>query len=207
MTKAEAIKLVGLAAMNFPNMQEKALTPTAEIWFRLLGDLSYPIAEAAVVKVLATAMFWPTVAEIREAASSLMPNEIPPVESAWGEVLRAMQAHGHMRAPQCMKSSDETPTMMIFSESWDFSNPLIGETVKQMWGSWRNACEAVQTDTLGVDRAQFTKMYSTVAGRKKELAQLPPAVRELASGLADMLKLPASQRKVRGGDHGETNQA
>ena len=207
MTKTEVVKLMAVAVSCFPSMMERDMKATAEGWFQMLGDLDYNIATAALKTVLATAKFFPSVAEIREAAVSLMPNELPPVESAWGEVLRAMQAHGHMKAPQCMKSSDETPTMMVFSEPWDFSNPLIGETVKQMWGSWRNACEAVQTDTLGVDRAQFTKMYSTVAGRKKELAQLPPAVRELASGLADMLKLPASQRKVRGGDHGETNQA
>lgn len=41
----------------------------------MLSSMPYALAEKALCKVLMTACFWPTVAEIREAVDSLRPGQ------------------------------------------------------------------------------------------------------------------------------------
>ena len=91
MTKQEIGALLALATANFPSMQEKDMRPTANLWSEMLSDIPFDIAKAALIKVLATARFWPTVAEIREAAASIVnPGILTPAE-AWGRVIKAVQ--------------------------------------------------------------------------------------------------------------------
>src|SRR5690554_198287 len=68
MTRSEVAKLLSLATANFPAMQERDMRPTLVLWEKMLSDLPPEVAEAALLKVLVSAKFFPTVAEIREAA-------------------------------------------------------------------------------------------------------------------------------------------
>jgi len=74
------------------------MRPTANLWSEMLSDIPFDIAKAALIKVLATARFWPTVAEIREAAASIAnPGILTPAE-AWGQVIKAVQEFGYYRS-------------------------------------------------------------------------------------------------------------
>lgn len=168
MTKQDAIKLVAAAVSCFPNLMERDMKPTAQVWFDMLNDLDYTLAQAALMKVLSTARFFPTVAEIREAAASLMPSDVPQAEIAWGEVVRAVQKVGYMRTPE-------------------WSHPVIGGVVQAMYGSWKSCCETMQVDTAGVDRRQFLDMYATLSRRTREDALLPPMVKALAASLREKM--------------------
>ena len=71
MTKQEIKNLISFAAANFPGIQNKELAETAKLWAEMLGKFSYQQVKEAVKKVLATAKFFPTVADIQAAIQSI----------------------------------------------------------------------------------------------------------------------------------------
>lgn len=177
MNLEETAKLIGTAMMAYPRWLEKAdeeaLGAMTVAWHRMLGDLDYQLADAALAKHAATSQYPPTIAEIRSAALSLTPSELPDGEDAWAEVLQAMQKVGYMGTPE-------------------WSHPVIAKCVAAMWGNWRNACGAVMTETLGVDRAQFLRMFQTMTKRERDELLLPAPVREIAGLLADKFRAPTA---------------
>ncbi len=168
MTQQEATKLVAFALANFPNMQEKDLRPTAKLWAHILSDIPYPVAEKALIKVLATAKFFPTVAEIRDAAMQLTQPTIPTALEAWGEVQRAWGLYGWSRQEEALASM----------------SPLTAEVCRRF--GWRDMCACEEPEVL---RGQFRMAYEQYAGRQKEMAVLPDNVRSLIGGLANQLAM------------------
>ncbi|HWR41394.1 MAG TPA: replicative helicase loader/inhibitor [Patescibacteria group bacterium] len=148
MTKQEAGKLVALALSNWPGMQNKdlRLDVTASLWGKLLADVSYSVAEQAMLKILITAKFWPTVSEIREAIDSLRPTAqgLPPADLAWEEVCRKMDPYK--------------------AAAW--SHPAIGQAIGRL-GGVRRLCESENTTA---DRAHFFKVYEAMSQREKSEA-------------------------------------
>lgn len=200
MTKGDAIKLVAIAVAAFPTMLERDMAPTASAWFEMLGDLEYPLALNAVKKVLSTAKFFPTVADIRDAAASMTPSSVPTAEDAWAEFLKAKKEHGFNDAPASLKSPEDPEHgsgTISFRQPWDFSNPVIGRVVRAMWGSWINCYAEMMDKTIGVDRAQFLNVYQTLTKRERERALLPPAVQEFAELAVGAFKaLPDVRRRT-----------
>lgn len=172
MTKAEAVRLVGVAVAAFPSMQERDMCPTAELWTEMLCDLPFDVAKAALQKVLTLAKFFPTVAEIREAAASLQPGGAPEPEAAWGEVLQQIAKVGYIGTPR-------------------WSHPAVGQAADILYGGWSELCRHLNEDSMVADRAHFLRMYGNVAARLREDAKLPPAVREMAASLASRMTVPA----------------
>lgn len=167
MTKQEIGALIALTAANYPNMQERDLRPTANLWKEMLSDIPFDVAKAAIIKVLSTAKFWPTVAEIREAASQLTNPQILSSAEAWGLVVQANDKYGYYRSIEGMESLP----------------PMVQMAVKAM-GGFREIC---MSENPGVTRAQFMRMYEQYAAREKEMAVLPESVRELISGAVKLL--------------------
>jgi hypothetical protein len=66
MNKKEIGALLMLAWGCFPTMQEKSMAPVATSWQETLSDIPYDEARKALIKVLQTSKFFPTVADIRE---------------------------------------------------------------------------------------------------------------------------------------------
>ena len=91
MTDDQAGNLVGMALSGFPHLQDKAMGPTVTLWQKMLDDIPYPLAEAALCSVLATCKYFPNVAEIREAALSLTGSKAPTALEAWGQVREAIR--------------------------------------------------------------------------------------------------------------------
>lgn len=170
MTRQEIAVLVALAAGNHPHVQD--LGATADLWLMMLGDLPFDVAKTALGKVLATSRFFPTVAEIREAAASLRPAGAPEPELAWAEVLDQIRRVGAYGTPV-------------------WSHPAVGRAAEALYGGWLKLCENLMTETLGVDRAHYMRIYATLAQREREAALLPPAVREMAAQLAAGMAAPA----------------
>lgn len=71
MNRREIQNLIKLAAGSFPNVQTKELTEIGNSWEQMLGNLSYQQAHEALRRVLRTARFWPTVAEILDAVDAI----------------------------------------------------------------------------------------------------------------------------------------
>lgn len=70
--KSEEVKsLLVMTLANYPNMQEKDLAPTLKLWREILGFQPYELVKNALKKVLETAKFFPSVAEIQVAIQSI----------------------------------------------------------------------------------------------------------------------------------------
>lgn len=168
MIRKEIINLLGIATANFPNMQEKDMKPTAILWEKSLADIDYDIAEKALLKVLSTNKFFPTVSEIREATSQLtQPRTIDAIE-AWGLIVQAVKKYGYYNQAKAMEMlPDDVRTM-----------------VKQF--TWREICLNENPDTL---RAQFRMAWDTQSKRQKEMKVLPTEIRQMIEGISDGMKL------------------
>ena len=176
LTLEQAKKLVAMALLGFPSMQDKAIASVqmSKLWQRLLYDMPYEIAEKALLKVLMNTRYFPTVAEIREAAESMMSkaNGIPAAEDAWEEVCRNLDIY---RKP-------------------NWSHPLISKVVKLI--GFRNMC---CSENLSVERGQFFKIYTQYEKRARDQKQ-NDSVAAIVGKVTDMLPpitKPLNGRKSR----------
>lgn len=180
MTQDECARLLATAMLAYPNwlrdIGETRMAAMVATWHRMLQDIDYQLADAALAKHVATSQYPPSIAELRSAALSLLPSEFPDAEEAWGEVVHHLQRTGYTRTPE-------------------WSHPIIGRCVQAMWGSWANACASIMTETVNVDRAQFLRMYQTMTKREREAALLPAPIRELVGMLAERFRPPGSDVK------------
>ncbi|MEG6615362.1 replicative helicase loader/inhibitor [Peptococcaceae bacterium 1198_IL3148] len=166
MTKSEIKVLLQWATANFPNMQERDMRPTAALWEKMLADMPYHVAENALMKVLATAKFFPTVAEIRAAAVEITQPAMPTAAEAWGEVVTAISRYGYYREVEALESL----------------SPTVAQVVRFI--GWKDICTSEEPDII---RAQFRKAYETHSAREREMAQIPSDVRQLISSVVKAL--------------------
>lgn len=166
--RKEIINLLGIATANFPNMQQKDMKPTAVLWEKALSDIPYNVAEKAVIKVLSTSRFFPTIADIREAVAQItQPRTLDAIE-AWGLVVGAIRKFGYYRQGEAMESLPDE----------------VAQMVKRF--TWRELCLNENPDTL---RAQFRMAWETQSKRKDEMKSLPTEIRQLIEGVAEGMKL------------------
>lgn len=163
MTEGQVSKLVAVLAASYPAAKGDAGTVAA--YQRMLADLDYPAANAAVERLIATSKWMPTVAEIRESALALTVGEIRAGGEAWGDVLRAIRRYGYMRMP---------------GRDFDFDDQAVAETVKAM--NWTELCSS---ENAVADRARFIEIYDQLAARSRRL--------QLSEGLPAMQRFRALQ--------------
>lgn len=156
MTSTETKKLVAILIASFP--AAKVSLDTVTVYERMLADLDYPAASAAVERLLATSKFLPTVAEIREAALTLYAGETRPGGEAWGDVLKAIRKYGYVRAPGI---------------DFHFDDPIIADCVRAL--NWTELCNS---ENQAADRARFIELYDKLAAsaRRSQLSESLPAM-------------------------------
>jgi len=156
MTEGQVAKLVAVLIAAFPSA--KISTETSAVYERMLGDLDYPAANAAIERLLATSKWLPTVAEIREAALTLYAGEIGAGGEAWGEVVAAIGRYGRNRTP---------------GVDFQFADPVTAECVASL--KWRELCDS---DNQVADRARFVELYDQLAARHRRslLSESLPAM-------------------------------
>jgi len=164
MTQKEAGNLVGLAMANYPGMQEKDMVPTAKLWQKMLSDIPYELAEKAILKVITTAKYFPTIAEIREAAVTLSSPNIPCAIEAWGEVMNALRRYGYYRT----------------QEALDSLSPLTRQVVKMI--GWTHIA---MSEEIGVLHGQFRMAYEQYAKRARDSQTLPVFLQNNAKAIGE----------------------
>lgn len=168
MNRKEIITLLAIATSNFPNLQQKEMQPTAVLWEKSLADIPYGIAEKALIKVLSTSKFFPTIAEIREAATQLtQPRTMDAIE-AWGLIVQAIRKYGFYNEGDAMRSLPEDVAAMA----------------KHF--TWRELCLNEKPDTL---RAQFRMAWETKSKRTEEMKVLPTEIRSMIEDLTKGMRL------------------
>ncbi|MEH7355099.1 replicative helicase loader/inhibitor [Neobacillus drentensis] len=167
MNRKEIINLLGIATANFPNLQQKEMKPTAILWEKALADIPYEVAEKAVIKVLSTSKFFPTIAEIRDATAQItQPRTLDAIE-AWGMIVQAIRKYGYYNQGAALQSLPED----------------VAEMVKRF--TWRELCLSENVETL---RAQFRMAWETQSKRTNELKALPTEIRLLLEGATQNIK-------------------
>lgn len=122
------------------------------IWFALLGDLEYPVLNAAIQKYMLTNKFPPTIADLREIATTIQIGDVPDWGEGWEKVLQAIRHFGYYRESEAMQTMDS----------------LTQTCVKRL--GWRNLC---MSENSNQDRANFRMIYEQLAERTKKEATLP----------------------------------
>lgn len=150
MKPSEVTELVAILVAAFPRppIGEK----TIEVYERMLADLDRELAHRAVARLIATAKFLPTIAEIRAAATELTLGPRRLGGEAWGDVGAAIREFGRYQAPE-------------------FDDPLTAECVRQL--GWLTLCDS--TNDVA-DRARFVELYDGLALRQRADAVAGPAL-------------------------------
>lgn len=168
MNRKEIINLLGIATANFPNLQQKEMKPTAILWEKALSDISYDIAEKALIKVLSTSKFFPTVADIRDATAQITQPRTLDAMEAWGLIVDAIRKYGYYRQGDAMRSLPDD----------------VAEMVKRF--TWHDLCLSENPETL---RAQFRMAWETQSKRKNEMKAIPQEIRLMIEDTAKGMKL------------------
>lgn len=178
------MKLLRQYLSAFPNatMQDSAWA----IYARALSILSVEEINAAMLKLLTTCKFWPSVAEIIEAARSIKitaeGNTVPAAAEAWGEIMQLARKNGMDR-------------------KWEFSCHEVEYTLK-MFGGKQMICMMQESD-MPTCRAQFMRMYNEICEKQKTerenqevLNRLPQKQRQALSGKIIQI---SEAKKIAGG--------
>ncbi len=122
------------------------------IWYSLLQDIDYMVAQAAIQKYMLTNKFPPTIADIREYATTIRAGEKPLWSDGWEEVLKAIKEFGSYRESEALESMSEITRMSV-----------------QRLG-FRNLC---MSENIMADRANFRMIYEQIAEREHTSKQIP----------------------------------
>ncbi len=161
MTRKDMAQILAVLGVSYPRQAIRAdvLKLTTTVWLDLLGDIPLDQIKLAVHHHCTNSQWFPSVAEIRQAAFDLGESESDRLTAgdAWAEVQDQMRHGGHWDAPQ-------------------FSHPRIQQAVDAI-GGWRNVCTA-DMGAMTADRARFIQMFERYEQRERTDRRMLPAVRE-----------------------------
>ena len=132
------------------------------VWYSLLKDLDYRVAQAAIQKYMLTNKFPPTIADIRELSTSVTTGEKPLWSDGWEEVLRAIRRYGSYQETKALESMTATT-----------------RTAVQRLG-FRNLC---MSENIMADRANFRMIFEQIADREHSAKQIPVSLSNLIEGI------------------------
>jgi len=164
MTINEARRLVAVALAAYPSMQEKDLSLTAAVWQKALGDLPLDNLEKAIIKIIVSKKFFPSISEIRSEAVSFAAPVHPQPEEAWAEVMAQLDPY---RTPH-------------------YSDPLIQRAVKAV--GYLNLC---MSERIGVERAHFLQIYGAFLQTDTNRQQNEAVMEITAANAPELLRLLA----------------
>lgn len=138
--------------------------PDAEsikIWYQLLKDMPYEIANVSIQKHMATNKFPPTVAEIRSGAAEIT-DKSHDWSDGWESFRKAVGRFGYYRREEAFASMDE----------------ITRKVVKRL--GWKELC---MSENIMQDRANFRMVYEQEQNRAVERAMLPEGLRKQMDAL------------------------
>lgn len=142
----------------------QSFLPDAEsikIWYQLLKDMPYEIANVSIQKHMATNKFPPTVAEIRSGAAEIT-DKSHDWSDGWESFRKAVGRFGYYRREEAFASMDE----------------ITRKVVKRL--GWKELC---MSENIMQDRANFRMVYEQEQNRAMERAMLPEGLRKQMDAL------------------------
>lgn len=130
---------------------------TAQVYVQAIRDLSFEMAKAAVLDLMASSKWMPAISEIRRAALAIF-SDTPTAGEAWAEVTQSFGCGG------------------VYGRVPEWSDEIVGRAVEAM-GGFRLLCFS---DNLMADRAHFLRIYDTLVQRREYDQLRLPEARQLA---------------------------
>lgn len=129
-----------------------------KIWFNLLKDIEYQVANIGVQKWMMTHRDPPTIADIREICADVKAPKNLEWGEAWEKVREAVHCYGSYRECEALESLDE----------------ITREATKCV--GFRDIC---LSENIAVERANFRQIYESLVERKKNDMQISPKMHEM----------------------------
>ena len=148
----------------YPKEQLLPNQQAMELWYQELHDISFDVAQAGLRQWVATNKWSPSIAEIREMASTVQNGAIPDWGEGWEQVLLAIRKYGMYQIPEAMESFD----------------PITRRCVERL--GFRNIC---MSENIATDRANFRMIYEQLQEREKKDSQLSLPLKNLIQGIQE----------------------
>lgn len=177
MDKVEFSKFAAALRTYYPREKLIPNQEAMELWYMQLNDIPYEIATIALNKWVALNKYSPAISEIRETASELVNGEVGEWGDAWEEVRKAIGKFGIYRTEEAMESL----------------SPLAREATKRI--GFRNIC---LSDNITADRANFKKVYESLAEREKKNAQVSDNMKQLIAKTQGALQIECGKNPQKG---------
>lgn len=126
-----------------------------DLWYMMLKDIPYDIAENAVMEHICTNVFPPNIAEIRKLCVERCKKPVLSYGEAWESVQKAISTYGRDRPQEAYESMDDVTVSVVKN---------LG---------WVNICLSENHDAT---RANFRTIYEELAKTKVEQSSLPEFV-------------------------------
>ena len=184
MTKQEFATLAAAIRTYYPKENILPNQQAMELWFRELQDIPYQVAEAGLRQWVSQNKWSPSIAEIREMASTVQNGSIPDWGEGWEQVLMAIRKFGTYRIPEAMESFD----------------PLTRRCVERL--GFRNIC---MSENINHDRANFRMIYEQLADRQKKESQLALPLQQIIKTLQEGANHESNKLLEENQNHGCTD--
>ena len=125
------------------------------MWYALMGDLSYEVCNVAIQKYMLTNKFPPTVAEIRELCAGVVNGDPLTWGESWERALNAVRRFGSYNQTEALNSLD----------------PLTRKCVDSI--GYMQLC---MSENIMVERAHFQKIFDVYQKREQTDRQMPLAL-------------------------------
>ena len=166
MTRDEFKILAKAIKAAYPNQNILPDSESMSIWYELLKDLDYMVAQAAVQKHMVSSKFPPTIADIREKSAGLAKGYIPTWSEGWGQVVKAISRYGLYDRKGALESMDD-----------------ITRTAVERMG-FEELC---RSENQSVDRANFRMIYEQIVEREQEVRKLPEHLVRLTQNVGNRI--------------------
>lgn len=166
MTKAEVAKLLAVLQYAYPNGRIPADDTAISLWYQMLRDLDCQTVNTAVMGMVATLKYPPSIADIREAVARAMAEARgdPDAGQAWRTVYKAIGRYGYYRPGEARAALGERMWKAI-----------------DMVGGWSHLCS---TDEIEIVSAQFERRYKAMQEQERYKTLVPLEARERMKELA-----------------------
>jgi hypothetical protein len=136
---------------------------TLSVYEQMLADMPFEILKTAAIKHAASSKFFPTMAELRQAAATVTQEPVPTALEAWGRITDCFNSSKYYR----YEDHSVTPEFP--------DDPILEAVLHDLGGYWYLAQE---TTNIVADRKQFIDAYNQRQERAAGERNLLPQVRE-----------------------------
>ena len=158
MTKQEFSIFCNALRTYYPKEKLLPNEQAMQLWYMQLQDIPYQVAQVTLNKWVATNKWSPSIADIREQATSIVKGNTKDWGEAWQSVINSIGKYGSYQEQAALESFDD----------------LTRQVVKRL--GYRNIC---LSEDINVDRANFRMIYEQLEQRNKQDLQIPNQLKEM----------------------------